>query len=51
VGGAGRIEIDVPEAAKRCACGQAKTRIGESVTEKLEYEPASFTVVETVCAK
>jgi transposase len=28
-----------------------KTRIGESVSEKLEYEPASFTVIETVRAK
>src|SRR5439155_6575629 len=46
-----RVEIDVAEAEKRCACGQAKTRIGESVAEKLEYEPASFVVIETVRAK
>jgi len=46
-----RIEIDVPEADKRCACGHAKTRIGESVAEKLEYEPARFVVIETVRAK
>ncbi len=46
-----RIEIDLPEADKQCACGHLKTRIGESVTEKLEYEPASFTVMETVRAK
>jgi transposase len=46
-----RIEIDVPEADKHCACGHLKTRMGESVTEKLEYEPASFTVIETVRAK
>ena len=46
-----RIEIDVPEVDKPCACGQLKTRIGESVAEKLEYEPASFRVIETVRAK
>jgi transposase len=42
-----RIEIDIPEADKRCACGQLKTRIGESVSEKLEYVPASLRVIGT----
>jgi transposase len=46
-----RVEIDVPEGEKRCACGHSKTRIGESVAEKLEYQPASFVVIETVRAK
>jgi transposase len=46
-----RVEIDVAEADKQCACGQTKTRIGESVAEKLEYEPARFVVIETVRAK
>lgn len=46
-----RVEIDVPAADQQCACGHAKTRIGESVAEKLEYEPASFVVIETVRAK
>jgi len=46
-----RVEIDLPEAAKQCACGHRKTRIGESVSEKLEYQPASFIVIETVRAK
>jgi transposase len=46
-----RVEIDVPEHDKQCACGHAKTRIGESVAEKLEYHPASFIVIETVRAK
>jgi transposase len=46
-----RVEIDVPETEKRCACGQTKTRMGESVSEKLEYQPASFVVIETVRAK
>jgi transposase len=46
-----RVELDVPAADQQCACGHAKTRIGESVSEKLEYEPASFVVIETVRAK
>src|SRR5712691_5244853 len=46
-----RVEIDLPDADKRCACGHTKTRIGESVAEKLEYQPASFVVIETVRAK
>jgi transposase len=46
-----RVELDVADADKQCACGHAKTRIGESVSEKLEYEPASFVVIETVRAK
>jgi transposase len=46
-----RIEIDVAHADQQCACGHAKTRIGESVSEKLDYEPASFVVIETVRAK
>jgi transposase len=46
-----RVEIDVPEADKRCACGTAKTRIGEAVSEKLDYVPASVRVIETVRPK
>jgi transposase len=46
-----RVAIDVPDADKACACGQARTRIGETVSSKLEYEPASFVVIETVRAK
>src|SRR5713101_6309991 len=46
-----RVEIDVADRDKQCACGHTKTRIGESVAEKLEYEPASFIVIETVRAK
>jgi transposase len=45
------VEIDVTDADKQCACGHAKTRIGESIAEKLEYEPASFVVIETMRAK
>jgi transposase len=46
-----RVEIDVAEADKTCACGHARTRIGETVTSKLEYVPASFLVIDTVRAK
>lgn len=46
-----RVEIDVPDADRQCGCGHVKTRMGESVAEKLEYEPASFVVIETVRAK
>ncbi len=46
-----RVEIDVAEVDKQCACGHAKMRIGDAVSEKLEYEPASFVVIETVRAK
>jgi transposase len=46
-----RVEIDVPDTDRQCGCGHAKTRIGESVTEKLEYHPASFMVIETVRGK
>jgi transposase len=46
-----RVELDVPEPDKQCSCGHRKARIGESVAEKLEYQPASFVVIETVRAK
>jgi len=46
-----RVEIDVPEADKICACGHRKTRIGEAVTEKLEFVPASLRVIETARLK
>jgi transposase len=46
-----RVEIDLPDAEKRCACGHAKARIGEAVTEKLDYVPATVQVIETVRPK
>jgi transposase len=46
-----RIEIDIPDADKVCACGTPKTRIGEAVSEKLDYVPASVRVIETVRPK
>src|SRR6202158_351383 len=46
-----RVEIDISDAEKECPCGQTRTRIGEDKSEKLEYEPASFVVIETVRPK
>jgi transposase len=46
-----RVEIDIADADRQCACGHTRTRIGEDVSEKLEYEPASFVVIETVRPK
>jgi hypothetical protein len=46
-----RVEIDIADSDKQCACGHPRTRIGEDVSEKLEYEPASFVVIETVRPK
>jgi transposase len=46
-----RVEIDITDAEKHCVCGHTRMRIGEDVSEKLEYEPASFVVVETVRPK
>ena len=46
-----RVEIDIADAEKQCACGHLRTRIGEDIAEKLEYEPASFVVIETVRPK
>lgn len=45
------IVVDVPEKDKVCACGKAKAKIGESVSEKLDYIPSSFEVVQTVFPK
>jgi transposase len=44
-----RVEVvDVPEAERTCArCGREKVEIGHEVSEKLEYVPASFHVVQT----
>jgi transposase len=46
-----RVEVDVAAADKICACGAAKTRIGETTTEKLEYIPARLKVVVLARAK
>jgi transposase len=41
------ITIDLPEAAKTCACGTRKTVIGTIDSEKLDYVPASFRILQT----
>ena len=41
-----RVVLDVSESEKVCACGRTKVRMGAEVTEKLDYEPASFKVRE-----
>src|SRR5437870_3196265 len=46
-----RVEIEAPEAEKRCVCGTLKTRIGEAVSDKLDYVPASIRVIGTARPK
>jgi transposase len=47
-----RLEHDVPEAEKFCAgCNMEKKRIGEEISEQIEYEPASLFVIENVQPK
>lgn len=41
------VTLDPPEEERVCGCGEAKGRIGEEVAEKLDYVPASFSVLET----
>ena len=44
-----RIEHDLPEDQKPCpCCGKARCKIGEEVTEKLEYVPAKVIVLQNV---
>lgn len=44
--------LDVPEAEKICpCCGGEKTKIGEEVSEELEYKPAVFYVNRTIRPK
>ena len=47
-----RVEHDVAPEDKVCpGCGADKVRIGEEVSEQLDYIPASLHVVEHVCLK
>ena len=47
-----RVEHDVSPEQKVCPeCGEDKSRIGEDVSEQLEYVPASLYVIEHVCPK
>ena len=45
------IEHDIAEEEKLCACGCMKQRIGEEVTEQLEFVPAKLTVIAHVRPK
>lgn len=42
-----RRVIDIAESEKLCSCGETKVKIGSAVSEKLDYVPASFRVLET----
>lgn len=39
--------VDIPDADKVCACGTRKVVIGTTDTEKLDYVPASFCILQT----
>jgi transposase len=42
-----RIEIEPPESLRRCACcGEAKVKIGEETSDRLDYRPASLVRVQ-----
>ena len=43
-----RIEHDIPDTEKTCACGCALTRIGEVTSEQLDIEPATACVLQHV---
>lgn len=45
------IEHDIAEEDKLCSCGCMKQRIGEEVTEQLEFVPAKLTVIAHVRPK
>jgi len=47
-----RIVYDVPEEQRHCPhCAKSLHRIGEEVSERLEYVPATLSVIEEVCPK
>ena len=48
-----RIEVihDLPEEEKKCACGNEKTRMGEDVSEQLDYIPAKVQVIRHIRIK
>jgi transposase len=43
-----RVEHDIPEDQKICPHGQPRVKIGEDVSEQLDYIPASYFVVQHV---
>lgn len=46
-----RTEIRHDPASKQCDCGCALTRMGEDISEKLDYTPGSFTVERHIRSK
>jgi transposase len=48
-----RVDVvhDIPEAQKQCACGATLSRIGEDVSEKLDYIPATLRVIRNIRPK
>ncbi len=47
-----RVVFDLPEAERSCPCCRGELRhIGEEVSERLEYVPASLHVIEEACQK
>lgn len=48
-----RVEVvhDIPESEKQCACGATLSRIGEDVSEKLDYIPAKLQVIRNIRPK
>ena len=43
-----RVEYDLLNSEKVCSCGSPLCKIGEEITEQLEYCPASFKIIEHV---
>jgi transposase len=47
-----RVEKDLPESEKPCpCCGKMRQKIGEEISEKLDYVPAKIKVIQTVRPK
>lgn len=43
-----RVEHDIPDSEKTCPQGHERVRIGEDVSEQLDFTPASYYVIEHV---
>jgi transposase len=48
-----RVDVlhDIPEEEKQCACGTQLSRIGEDISEKLDYIPAKIQVIRHIRPK
>jgi transposase len=45
------VPHEVPEADQRCACGRMKTKIGEDITEQLDFVPSKIVVLRHIYPK